>query len=137
MKNRLPQIESTLKRIVAEIVAQRLADPRLGGLVSVTRVAVSPDLHDAYIYISVLPPEHGKRALSGLRHASGHVRALAARAMTTRSIPRLEFRLDEGLKRQAEVDAAIHRGRLKPGVAIPADEDPGRPAGDTPEEPLP
>jgi ribosome-binding factor A len=137
MKNRLPQIESALKRIVAEILSQRLADPRLGGLVSVTRVAVSPDMHDAYIYISVLPPERGKRALSGLRHASGHVRALAARAMTTRTIPRLEFRLDEGLKRQAEVDAAIHRGRLKPGTPSPAADAPGPSAGDTPEEPLP
>ena len=137
MKHRLAQIESTLKRAVAEVLSQHLSDPRVTGLVSVTRVTVSPDLHDAYVFISVLPAKYEKRTMMGLRHAVGHIHALVCRAVRMRTVPRLEFRLDESIKRQAEVDRAIHRAAARGGTVTapePAAESGDHGTGKIPEE---
>jgi ribosome-binding factor A len=110
MSHRLPQIESTLKRALATVLSQRLSDPRIEGMVSVTQVTVSPDLHDAYVYVSVLPAKYQSRTIYGLRHATGHIHQLVCREVSMRTVPRLEFRLDESLKRQAKIMGAIQRG---------------------------
>jgi ribosome-binding factor A len=137
MNHHLAQIESTLKRALAEVLSQHLSDPRLAGMVTITRLTVSPDLHDAYVYISVLPARYEKRTLAGLRHAVGHIHTLVCQSVRMRTVPHLDFRLDESIKRQAEVDRAIRRAAARGGTVNPAPADPG-PAGaglqDRPEE---
>lgn len=110
MSHRTEQIESTLLRAIAQALQRRVADPRIRGMVSVTRVKVSPDLHDAQVYISVLPDQYQNTTLQGLRHASRHVQSLVREQVAMRSVPELDFRLDEGLKKQEKIYEAIHRG---------------------------
>ena len=129
MSHRLAQIESTLKRALAQVLSQQLSDPRVAGMVSITRLVVSPDLHDAYVYLSILPERYEKRTMFALRHAAGHIHALLCQAVRMRNVPHLEFRLDESLKRQAEVDQALRRAAERGGTATPADPTPPPSAG--------
>lgn len=110
MSHRIAQIESLLKRAISKVLVTKLADPRIEGLISVTKVTVSPDLHDAYVHVSVLPEKHQARTLYGLRHAAVHIHALVCKEVALRTVPHLEFRLDESLKKQAAVLSAIRRG---------------------------
>ena len=48
--------------------------------------------------------------LRALNHAAGHVQALLRDQVTLRHVPRLAFRLDPTIKKQAEVFQAIRRG---------------------------
>ena len=144
MSHRIAQIESTLKRVLAQTLGQRLSDPRIEGLVSITRVTVSPDLHDAYIYVSIMPQKYEKKTMRGLQHASGYIHGLVREGVALRTVPRLEFRLDETIKRQAEVDAALQRGitRLPPQATssstVPTDPTAGPEGGKKAlEEPTP
>jgi ribosome-binding factor A len=118
--HRQAQIESTLHRAISRVLSQQLSDPRVQGMISVTRVTVSPDRHDAFVHVSVLPVEHEKRALAGLRHASGHIHALLCKAVSLKTVPRLDFRLDQSLKKQAVVLEDIAR-------AVASDHDSGTP----------
>ena len=115
MSIRTEQIESTLHKAISQILQRELSDPRIRGLVSVTKVDVSPDLTEAYVFISVIPEAYVKRSLAGLRAAAGHIRTRLAKTMRGRTVPKLDFRVDESLKTQARVLDAI-RG------AIPEDE---------------
>ena len=122
MSKRTLQIESTLRRAISTVLAREISDPRITGLVSVTRVQISPDLHDAYVYVSVLPAKYGKRTLAGLKSATRHIQSLVLKQVALRAVPRIEFRLDEMLKKQSEVLAAIQRGmgreaEKEPGAA--------------------
>ena len=110
MSVRLRQAESTLQREVSALLQRRLADPRIEGMVSVTRVELSPDYHDARVHVSVMPARYEAGALEGLNHASGYVRRLLRKRIAFRVIPRIEFRLDRSLKEQAEVYRAIDSG---------------------------
>lgn len=109
MTKRIEQVESTLRRAIAEVLQRQISDPRIEGLVSITRVKVSPDLREAYVHVSVLPEKHQKKTLYGLRHAAIHIQALVRKKVALRVVPHLDFRLDTSLKKQAEVMGAIQQ----------------------------
>ena len=107
MSHRKKQIESALKRTIANVLDRRLQDPRVSGLVSITRIELSPDRRAASVYVSVMPDRFEKRTLHGLNAAAGHIQSKAAGAMSLRAMPSLQFRLDSSLKRESHVLGAI------------------------------
>ena len=109
MSHRKAQIESMLKRTISELLISRLSDPRVVGIVSITRLKVSPDLHEAYVHVSVLPDHHQKKTLHGLRHAAGHIRSLLRKQVKMRTVPRLNFCSDQSLKNQSAILDALDR----------------------------
>ena len=110
MTVRQQQVEALLKRAVSNVLQRKISDPRIKGLVSVTRVQVSPDLRQAGVYVSVLPAKYEPRTIAGLRSARGHIHRLVSRAMAFKRIPQLQFLRDASLKNQATVFAAIQQG---------------------------
>lgn len=117
MSYRKQQVESTLQRAISQVLARRLSDPRIVGLVSVTHVDLSADGRVAKVFVSVLPDRYQSRSVNGLRHAAGRIHALLRRTMAMRVVPRLEFRLDESLKKEATVFDAIRRGQEQDRLA--------------------
>jgi ribosome-binding factor A len=105
------RVTSALTRALRQALVEGLADPRLDGtLVTVTGGALSPDGLAFTAGISVLPEQAGPLALQALRHAAGHLKQGMARHVEIRRMPRLEFRLDDSLKRQGALDASLARG---------------------------
>ncbi len=120
MTKRTDQVASLIRRAVQTALSRGLHDPRIRGLISVTKVLVGEDLSQASIYVSVLPAEHGELTLHGLRHAASRIRAQVGRAVRLRHIPRLSFHLDDSIKMQARLDAALAEAR---GNGPPNDAD--------------
>ena len=84
---------------IAEIIPT-LKDPRLKGIISVTRVEVTNDSKYAKVYISVLGGEDElKECLNGFRSSAGFIRRELAAAMQLRSTPELTFCADTGIIR--------------------------------------
>ena len=110
MSHRTKQIESILKRAISTVVSRDLSDPRIRGLVSVLRVQTSADLRRAQVYISVIPESLQSRAIHGLTHASGRIKALLKDKVSMRSVPDLVFCLDDSIKKQSQLFQAIARG---------------------------
>jgi len=128
MTQRTRQVESLLIRAISEVVYRHLSDPRMAGIVSVTKVDVTPDLSQAQIYVSVLPAKYQQRTIEALNHAAGYIASLLRKMVALRAVPRLEFRSDKTLKRQATVLEAIQRGLAREQPAEP------QPTGNAAEE---
>jgi ribosome-binding factor A len=136
MSHRLEQIESTLQRAIAQVLQRQIADPRITGMISITKVKVTPDLATAFVHVSVLPESAQTKSMYGLKHATRHIQALVRKLVAIRPVPQLEFRLDESLKKQAEVlgaiEEAMQRTRDRAGdeaadadpTPVPEDRDP-------------
>ncbi len=107
MSHRPDQIASLIQRAVQNVIGRGLNDPRVRGLVSVTKVLVDPDISNATVFVSVLPDKHAELTMHGLEHAAGRIRRLIGRAIRLRRLPKLSFRLDDSLQRQAELEEAI------------------------------
>jgi len=80
-----------------------LSDPRVRGMVSVTRVDASPDLKQATVYVTVLPEEREKLTMAGILASTRHVQSKLRSKLTMKSVPHLKFKLDSELKKQQEV----------------------------------
>jgi len=111
MAHRKEQVESTLRRMISQVLARKISDPRIAGMVSVTHVEVSADRRHATVYVSVLPQRYEKRTIQGLTHAAARIYTLVCKEVAMRTVPHLDFRLDRSLKKQAEVLEAIDRAR--------------------------
>jgi ribosome-binding factor A len=107
MSHRIKQLESALQRTIGAILIGGLNDPRVSGLISVTGVEITKDGERAKIGISVLPEEKGALAVKGLRAAAKHIRHEVSDKLRARTIPKLDFQLDDSLKKQAAVLSEI------------------------------
>ncbi len=123
MNHRVAQIESTLRRAMADVLQTQLSDPRIQGLVSVTCIKVAEDLKSALVKVSVLPESCQSKTLYGLRHAAGHIHRSICRRVSLAHVPRFDFRLDRSIKQQAGVEQAIKQAMERTGkqTALPDD----------------
>lgn len=97
------RLTSSIEKGVQQVLARGLQDPRVRGLITVTKVEITPDSKQATIGISVLPAEHQTLTVHGLRSAARHIRREVAELIRTRTMPEFRFIEDDSLKKQAEV----------------------------------
>ena len=111
------QMASEIEKAMQQILARGLADPRIKGLITVTKVELTEDRREAKIAVSVLPEDAQDLTMHGLKAATGHLRKQAMERVRSRFFPRIEFVLDESIKRQTEVLSLIHRASEEAGPA--------------------
>lgn len=115
MRIRPEKVAQLMRREVAEILQQRLRDPRISAMVSVTDVEVTQDLSFARVFVSVMgSPEERAATLEALAHAAGFVRHELSPRLGLREVPEVRFVHDESLDRGARVEELlkrIHDGR--------------------------
>ena len=84
-----------------------LKDPRIG-LVTVTGVRVTSDLHEAKVFVSVLGNEKARQAtLAGLTSAHGVLQARINRELNLRRTPTLAFEYDDAVERGVRMTKLI------------------------------
>lgn len=121
MSVRPERVAQRMRREIADILQNRLRDPRVSAMVSVTDVEVTHDLSLAKVWVSILPegPER-ERSLDALRSAAGYVRHELAPRLGLREVPQLRFELDTSIERGARVEDLLRR--LNRGETIEDDE---------------
>ncbi len=101
------QVAELLHEEIGTLILRKARDPRLK-TVTVTGVEVSPDLENAWVYVSVLgTEEQAREALAGLRSATGFLRREIAATLSLRVVPHLMFRLDDSLERGMRIDQLL------------------------------
>jgi ribosome-binding factor A len=122
MSGRMRRVNESVRAVVAEAVGD-LKDPRIG-LVTVTGVAVTPDLREATVYVSVLGGEKKRRdSLAGLESAHGVLQGRLARELGLKRTPTLSFAYDDSVERGVRMTHLVDElvGELPP----PSDDEPG------------
>ena len=96
-QRRIERLAEEIREEVAAIIARGLKDPRIG-FVTVTRVALTPDLRTAHVNVGVLGDQAERdKTLKGLRQAAGFVRRELGQRVRMRHTPELVFHYDAGL----------------------------------------
>ena len=106
MPERMRRVNESVREVVAEGVGG-LRDPRIG-LITVTGVVVSPDLHDARVYVSVLGNERKRQAtMAVLESARGVLQSRLARELRMKRTPQLAFEYDPSVERGVRMSRLI------------------------------
>jgi len=121
MRIRPERVAHLMRREVADILENRMRDPRLGSMVSITDVEVTQDLSFARVYVSTLQtgPER-ERLLETLKAAAGFVRHELRPRLGLREVPEVRFVFDESIERGARVDEILRK--LEKGEPIDEEE---------------
>ncbi|MCF8261349.1 MAG: 30S ribosome-binding factor RbfA [Melioribacteraceae bacterium] len=94
---RLEKIASRVKEELSLVFLHKIQDPQLG-LVTITKVKVSPDLAQANVYISVYDRENRELILEKVNSIKTLIRTeLAHKLKNMRKIPDLNFLIDDTL----------------------------------------
>jgi ribosome-binding factor A len=102
---------------------REVRDPRLGGLISITRVDVTPDLYNARVDVSVMAePTEQAEALRALNAAAAFFHRELKQRLQIRRVPFLVFRLDTSIEEGAQVLAMLDEVRREDSEAASRSE---------------
>ena len=99
MSRRTDRINEQLREEISTVLARQIKDPRLNGVISITRVDSSSDLRSARVYISVLGNDkQRKEALEGLQSAASFLRREIRDRINMKHTPFMTYLLADSIQ---------------------------------------
>ena len=95
---RLGRIDEELKKEISHVISFELQNSDITGMVSVTKVKITPDLRYAKVYVSLLNSKSKVKTMEGLKKSSGFIRTQIAHRINLRITPEIVFELDESME---------------------------------------
>lgn len=118
---RRPQrLGEQIRAEISALLLGGLKDPRIG-FATITGVRVTPDLCQAWVYVSVLgSAEQQQQTLEGFRAAGSYIRRELAHRLNIRRMPELAFELDRSAEQAARIEELLRQSK---GETKPPEED--------------
>ena len=101
---RLGRVNEELMKALSQIITYELKNPDVTGMISVTRVKVTPDLKYAKVYVSMLNSKSVEKTMQGLKDSAGFMRSQVARMVNLRITPELVFEDDDSIEHGERID---------------------------------
>ena len=105
--NRLGRVNEELKKVISQVINYELKNPDVTGMVSVTKVKITPDLKYAKVYVSVLNSKNLKKTIEGLKDSAGFIRSRVAKTVNLRITPELVFEYDDSIVYGERIDSIL------------------------------
>lgn len=130
LSHRVERIAEQVREEVSQILAAEVSDPGVG-LVTVTRVKISPDLSLARVYWTAMgDAKQIKDTGKALARAASYVRHLLSVRMSLRRSPEVMFHFDRSVAAQDRVEQILQELKQEEAARSEAAE-PGRDAEPT------
>ncbi len=105
--NRIGRIDEEYRKELSQIISYDLKNPNVTGMISVTKVKVTPDLKYAKVYVSILNSKNIKDTMDGLKKSSGYIRTELAKRINLRNTPEIIFEIDDSMEYGARIDSIL------------------------------
>lgn len=131
MLHRTERVAEQIREELSQMLATEVRDPGVG-LVTLTRVKVTPDLSLARAYWTIIgdQPERARTA-KALERAAGFLRHLLAGRLSLRRVPEIKFHFDESVAAQDRIEQILldlkaeEQARAARPDDPPAEKEPG------------
>ena len=124
MSRRTERVNDLIRDELSDLLLREVRDPRLGGLISLTRVEVTPDLYNARVYVSIMgEPDEQAIAMRVLNAAASFFHRELKQRLQIRRVPFLVFRLDTSIAEGAAVLAHMDQVKHEEAAPSPAKTD--------------
>ncbi len=113
-RRRIERVNGVLRQEISNLIASQVNDPRLKGIITITRVQTAPDLRTARVYVSVMGNSAIRQeAIAGIQSSATYLRRELRDRVSLRYVPFLRFMLDD------EMQEAERLLEMIDGLAIP------------------
>jgi ribosome-binding factor A len=101
---RQEKVARVVKEAVSDAITHHLNDPRIEGVVSVTKVDVAPDMRNADVYVSIFGKDEAgqNKTFAAIEHARSRVQSFLASRVHSKFCPVLHFHRDDEFKKTLE-----------------------------------
>lgn len=106
--NRLDRVNEELKKTISNVLTFELQNSKVTGMVSVTKVRITPDFRYAKVYVSLLYSKSNTKTMEGLKESAGYIRSQIAKTMNLRVTPELSFEIDDSMEYGAKIDKILN-----------------------------
>lgn len=104
--NRLRQVNELLRGELASEFTRELELP-VGVIVTITRIVTAPDLHNATIYILVVPDNQSGTTLSTVRKQLRHIIHTISPRLVLKNLPKFNVEIDEAERKAQRIDSLL------------------------------
>ena len=104
---RLNRINEELRKELSSILAYELKNPNITGMLSVTKVKITPDFKYAKVYVSILNSKNVEKTMEGLKESAGFIRSRIAKEINLRITPELVFEEDDSMEYGMKIDSIL------------------------------
>ena len=105
--NRLDRVNEELKKTISHVITFELQNSKVTGMVSVTKVRITPDFRYAKVYVSLLNSKSTGKTMEGLKESSGYIRSQIEKTMNLRVTPELSFEIDDSMEYGSKIDQIL------------------------------
>ena len=114
MSRRTDRINEQLREEISMLLTRSIKDPRLNGIISITRVVSSGDLRSAKVYLSVMGNLRTKQdALAGIQSAASFLRRELRDRINMKHTPFLTYELDDSLDEADQLTRLMNQVKPK------------------------
>ena len=114
MSNRQERANSEIQKCLIEIIHEKMNDPRLNKIISVTEVKVSPDFKYCKVKISVLNVKDIETVTSVLQKSEGYIKKELGKMLDMPYMPKLKFEVDKGAISTMRVEEILKNLNIPP-----------------------
>lgn len=113
---RLQQINQVIKEYIGKFLEQEFHDPEIG-LLTVTRVEVTPDLAEAKVWVSsYVSSKSPQIILKKLRAKARAIYYVLRDILTTKRIPKVNFLIDETAEYVDHIEELLKKAQHTPSL---------------------
>ena len=118
MSKRIERANSELQKCLADIIQNKMRDPRISPMLYVSEVSVTPDFKFCKIKIAIDDTEYNvKKTIEVLQKSEGFIKRQLAEAVQMPQVPKLKFEIDKG------TSATIRINEILKNLDIPKEEE--------------
>ena len=108
------RINEEIKKDVSNTIQNKIKDPRLSAMVSVTKVDTTKDLSYTKIYVSIFGNELAKKeTIQALKSSTGLIRKELGAHVKLRHVPQVIIEVDETIERAIHLETLFHQIKEK------------------------
>src|SRR5437016_5036524 len=106
--HRSERVADLIREEIAKFLINGVKNPQIG-FVTITQVKITPDLHIARVYYTAYGTgKEQQETAEGLLESSKRIRSHLAKTVKMRTVPRLEFFVDEGLEHSYKIQKLLN-----------------------------
>ncbi len=108
---RIEKINGEIQKCLYEIITQRMKNPNVTEMVSISRVETANDLKHAKVALSIYSKdaEKTRATFHAIVESAGFIRRELSRMVTFRTVPELHFSLDDSMAYSEHISSLIQK----------------------------
>ena len=104
---RLGRVNEELRKALSQIIDYEVKNSNVTGMISVTKVKVTPDLKYAKVYVSILNSKSNEKTLECLKASAGFIRTSLAKKVNLRITPEIVFEYDDSIEHGERIESLL------------------------------